>query len=258
MANGVATSPPFVANGTPGRFGATATTADLSTVATFGLANHAGGDTLTATTSERQTATVGGRYGRSLHARVLDASGKPIEGLSVTFTLPQAATGAGASFLGGSNQATDLTDADGQASSPPVVANSTAGRFTATAAAAGIAKRISYSLENVAGTAATIKAGAADGQAAPAGSRFPIPLAVTVADADKNPVPGALVRFAAPARGPSGHFAKHGRVVWVRSNANGIAVAPAFTADARPGGYVVTATVASSARTAFALVNRQR
>jgi hypothetical protein len=187
---------------------------------------------------------------------VLDAAGKPIEGVTVTFALPSAAAGAGASFLGGGNQASDLTDVDGRASSPPVVANTTAGRFTATAAANGIARRVTYSLENVAGRAATIAVGAADGQATRVRSHFPIPLAVTVTDADKNPVPGALVRFAAPAQGPSGRFARHGRrVVDVRSNAQGVAVAPAFIADGTAGGYVVTAT-AAGARAAFALVNR--
>jgi hypothetical protein len=40
----------------------------------------------------------------------------------------------------------------------------------------------------------------------------------------------------------------------VRTNASGIAVAPAFRASAEPGGYVVTAS-AGRARVGFALVN---
>jgi protocatechuate 3,4-dioxygenase beta subunit len=257
-ANGQATSPPFVANGSPGRFTATATTADISTVATFGLANHAAGNTLTATTAQRQTAAVGGRYGRLLEARVLDATGQPIEGASVTFTLPSTASGAGAGFLGGGSQASTLTDGNGRASSPPLVANSTAGRFTATAAVTGIATPVSYALENVAGAAATIATGAADGQATAAGSRFPIRLAVTVTDADKNLVAGVLVTFRAPSRGPGGRFARAARIVRVKTNADGVAVAPPFIANARPGGYVVTAAVAGTKqRAAFALVNRQ-
>src|SRR4030095_17218081 len=79
-----------------------------------------------------QQATVGTRYGRPLRARLLDPSGRPIEGVTVTFTLPQTSSGAGASFLGGGNQATDLTDASGQASSPPLLANSLGRRHTAT------------------------------------------------------------------------------------------------------------------------------
>jgi hypothetical protein len=44
----------------------------------------------------------------------------------------------------------------------------------------------------------------------------------------------------------------------VRTNADGVAVAPPFVANATPGGYVVTTAVAGSkSRAAFALVNRQ-
>jgi hypothetical protein len=70
------------------------------------------------------------------------------------------------------------------------------------------------------------------------------------------------VTFAAPAYGPSGAFVAHKtrlRTVRVRTNADGIAVAPAFVANRRPGGYIVTATVKSARRsTAFALVNEPR
>jgi protocatechuate 3,4-dioxygenase beta subunit len=257
-ANGQATSPPFAANGTPGRFGAMASTPDLATVASFSLANHAAGNVLTASTPVHQTAAVGGRYRRPLQARVLDATGQPIEGASVAFTLPSAASGAGASFLGGGSQATGLTGANGQASSPPLVANSTAGRFTATSAVNGVAKPLSYSLQNLAGKPAAIAAGAADGAATAVGSRFPIRLAVTVTDADKNPVAGAVVTFSAPAHGPSGHFARSARSVRVKTDADGVALAPPLTADAHPGGYVVTAgSTGTRQRAAFALVNRQ-
>jgi hypothetical protein len=49
------------------------------------------------------------------------------------------------------------------------------------------------------------------------------------------------------------------RIVRVRTNSNGIAVAPALTANASAGGYAVTATVkGSSVRTAFSLMNLPR
>jgi hypothetical protein len=45
-------------------------------------------------------------------------------------------------------------------------------------------------------------------------------------------------------------------VVRVKTNADGIAVAPPFTANGKPGGFIVTATVAGTrAHAAFALVN---
>jgi len=207
--DGVATSPPLVANGSPGRFTAAASTTELPTAATFNLTNHAAANTLTATAPIAQTATVDRQFAQPLRARVLDATGQPIEGAIVTFNLPSAASGAGASFPGGANQASALTDANGQATSPPVTANATAGRFTATAAVTGTATSLSYPLENLADTPASITAGAADGETTPAGTRFPIRLAVTVKDAHSNPVAGATVTFTAPARGASGRFAHH-------------------------------------------------
>jgi adhesin/invasin len=263
-AEGLAAAPSFTANDVAGGFGVSAHssygTVELS------LTNTASGvpATITATGPSAQAATINRTYGRPLRAHVLDADGRPVPGVSVTFSLPSAASGAGASFVGGGSQATATTDANGQASSPPLQANGIAGRFTAAAGVTEIAKPARYPLTNLAGKPAAIKVGAANDQATRPGSRFPIPLAVTVTDASKNPVAGALVTFTAPAHGPSGHFAtgrpgrraRAARIVRARTNAQGVAVAPAFTANAKAGGYVVTATVAGGTRrTAFALVN---
>ena len=83
-------------------------------------------------------------------------------------------------------------------------------------------------------------------------------LAVTVTDKNGNPVAGTLVRFTAPTSGPGGHFtirAHSTRTVRVRTNADGIAIAPSFTTNRTGGGYTVTVG-AGSRRAAFALVNR--
>ena len=117
-------------------------------------------------------------------------------------------------------------------------------------------------LENLAAAPASVTAGAADGQPATVGERFPIPLAVTVTDRNRNPVAGAIVSFTAPRTKASGHFIvrRHmSRIVRVRTNSNGIAVAPPLTANASVGGFAVTATVkGSSVRTAFSLMNLPR
>ena len=266
-ANGQAVSPAFVANGTAGRFTATATVSGGTSPVTYALRNLAG--VLRPTVARSQTATVDRRYLRPLTARVLGSDGKPVDGVTVTFALATGSSGAGATFLGGGTQATDTTDARGRASSPPILANSTSGQFAATATIAGLAKPVSFSLRNLAATPHTLTAGAASGETAVAGSRFPIRLGVTVTDKEGNAVSGAVVTFTAPARGPSGRFAVPGRahahgtkrprarrmrLVRVKTNSNGIAVAPPFVANATPGGYAVVATVAGL-RTAFALVN---
>jgi protocatechuate 3,4-dioxygenase beta subunit len=256
-ANGTATSPSFVANGTPGRFIATASTSGAATAATFTLANHAAAGRMVAAPSSARSATVETRYQQPLTARVLDANGQPIEGASVTFSLAMGPSGAGATFLSGESQATRLTGTDGRASSPALVANKVAGRFTASAAFTGGNKAVTYSLRNVAGRPAALSAGGASGQSAAVGAHFPIRFAVTVSDANDNPVAGAVVTFRAPSRGPSGHFGQGRRSVRVRTNEKGIAIAPSFTANRSSGGYVVTASTGGE-RAAFALVNRPR
>ena len=261
-ANGLATSPPLLANGNPGRFAATASTADLSTVATYDLDNHAATMTIADAATTVATATVDTRYAQPLRARVLDAGGRPVEGASVTFVIAPGTNGAGAAFVGGTAQANALTGADGQAVSPPLVANKTAGSFTATAATAGAGQALGYTLRNRPGVPYAIAVGAADGQSTPPGSRFPVRLAVTVTDENGNAVAGATVVFTAPARGPGGRFSTRGhtsRTARVKTNGNGVAIAPPLTANAKAGGYVVTAGVErTSRRAAFALVNERR
>src|SRR5207245_2736194 len=60
--NGLATSPALMANGVPGRFTATASTAGVSTVATYTLDNHATTTTLRTTSTRDPRATVDSRY----------------------------------------------------------------------------------------------------------------------------------------------------------------------------------------------------
>ena len=258
-ADGVATSPPLLANAVPGRFAATASTDGLAAIATFALDNHAAAMTVAAVTASDPAATVDSRYAQPLQARVVDAGGQPVEGASVTFAISPADNGAGASFLGGGTQATALTGADGIALSPPFVANKTAGAFTATAATAAGARPLAFTLTNRAAAPHAVAAGAASGGSSIVGTRFPVPLAVTVTDLNGNPVAGATVVFAAPKKGASGRFPHRKRIARVKTNANGIAIAPAFTANASAGGYVVTAVVKGTpVRAAFALVNRPR
>jgi hypothetical protein len=119
-----------------------------------------------------------------------------------------------------------------------------------------------------AGPPIEVTAGVGAYQSAPVATSFSLRLGVTVTDAEEHPVPGARVTFTAPARGPSGRFTtstqnskksrpriSHPRSVTITTDACGIAVAPAFTANRQPGGYIVTAAVAHVRPAAFALVN---
>lgn len=256
-ASGVATSPPLVANGTPGPFTATAATDGVPAPAAYALSNTAAALTLSSRPS-LLAATVGTGYAQPLRVAVVDAAGKPVAGASVVFAVAASHDGAGASFAGDAAQATVYADGDGTATAPQLVANDTAGAFAVTASVDGAAP-LTFTLRNEAGRPAAVAAGAASSESAPLRARFPVRLAVTVTDADGNPVPGALVAFAAPRRGASGLFPHRRRLVRVRTDANGVAVAPAFRAGGEPGGYVVRASVRGVARAAaFALVNRPR
>ncbi len=264
-ASGVATSPRFNANTTAGPFTATAATSGTTNVVSFSLDNRAGkSPTISATGKEKRSATVGAHYAKPLQVKVRDASGKPLQGANVTFTLGASGGGNGgsgsagaaaASFVGGSSQATEATNAAGIATSPRLTANTTAGTFTATATTTGTTDAASFALHNLPSGPATITAGVAATESTAVGTRFPIRLAVTVADKDANPVAGVTVKFSAPAAGATGRFDGKRRSVEVKTDAKGVAVAPPFVANATQGGYIVRASAADHSA-AFALVNQ--
>jgi protocatechuate 3,4-dioxygenase beta subunit len=289
-ASGTVAAPTFAANGTAGSYTVTAISQYGSV--SFSLANTAAGipARIVAIPLENRSARVTAGFPQPLQVRVLDAGGNPVAGATVTFTLGgagasacDAAAAASASFADGGTQATVTSDANGLATSPSFTANTATGTFTATAAFSGgdvggsenpgkgggsTLPPVSFSLSNLAGNPAKLTTGVGSTQATPTGRAFPIRLAVTVTDQEKNPVPGALITFSAPVAGASGRFTVHSRssrrhraqvshphTVKVETDACGIAVAPTFTASHTPGGYVVKATVEHARPAAFALVN---
>jgi hypothetical protein len=261
---------------------------------------------LTLAAGTPQTATLGTTFATNLQVAFANSNGCPVTtavaGIPVTFSA--SATGAGGLFsASGSNAVTVGSDASGMASAPPFTANYLAGSYTITASS--VYGSVLFSLTNVedstakacgtassagapageapaglAGEPTKLTAGVGVSQSARLGSRFPIHFAVTVTDAEKNPVPGVLVTFTAPTRGPSGFFTvrsggaypavsprpsagtsgvhtSHSHRIEAKTDACGIALAPAFTANRRAGGYVVVASI-ERMKAAFALVNEGR
>ncbi len=302
-ASGSVAAPAFTANDTQGSYTVTASSQYGSV--SFSLTNTAAGipARIVAIPLKSRSARVTAGFPEPLQVKVLDAEGNPVMGTTVTFTLgtsragscgASASSSAGASFTGAGTQASATTGANGLASSPLFTANSTAGSFIATAAVSGKEPSggsgkenpadspsdagsdttpVSFALANLAGQPTKLAAGIGSTQSTPVGTPFPLRLAVTVTDAQKNPVRGALTTFSAPLAGASGRFAGrssighargphhrrsrvfHIRTVEVKTNACGIAVAPAFTANDTQGGYIVKATVKYAKPAAFALVN---
>jgi hypothetical protein len=190
---------------------------------------------MTAIAGTPQNATVGSPYAVPLAVRVVDGNNAPAANVAVTFTVP--AAGASGTFAG---KATVLTDAGGISPAPSLTANLVAGPFVATAAAGTLSA--TFSLTNVAAGVPSITAVAGTPQTTIIGTLFPAALQALVRDGGGNPVSGATVTFLLPASGASGTFPGNVTTVNVSTGLNGIASAPAVTANSVAGSFIATAT----------------
>src|SRR6267378_1004769 len=88
------------------------------------------------------------------------------------------------------------------------------------------------------------------------GAAFGTALQAKVTDTGNNPLQNVPVTFMAPASGASGTFPGLVTSVTVNTDANGIAAAPAFTANGTTGGpYTVTANAGAIGPANFSLTN---
>jgi hypothetical protein len=270
-ANGHASSPGLTANAVAGRFTASATTQGLVQPALFSLDNKSEkGLSLRMHGARRQSATVGDTYPRPLEAVVRNAAGRPVQGTTVTFSLgsggggSQAPAAPGASFVGGSSQATAVTDAQGVAVSPLFIAVSSSGSFTATASASGVMRPITYTLHNLPGHSASIAAYHDPTASATVDARFADRLRARILDGSGHPIVGATVAFAVGAGGAGSSstgaagatFAGGSAQASAVTNRRGVAISPALTANDVAGTYAATATSAAAPGTiTFSLRN---
>src|SRR5205807_4520096 len=89
----------------PGSYTVTASVVGITGAASFSLTNTAGSPTsITTTSGTPQSANDDTAFGAPLVVTVTDASGNPVNGVTVTFTPPS--SGASGSFAGGANTAT--------------------------------------------------------------------------------------------------------------------------------------------------------
>ena len=129
----------FTANLVLGTYAVTATANGIATPTSFNLTNTVGAAASIVTTSgSPQSTTVNTAFGSALAATVEDVGGNPVPGASVTFTAP--ASGASGVFTGGVTTITGTTNASGQVVEV-FTANTTAGSYTVSAAASGVARR---------------------------------------------------------------------------------------------------------------------
>jgi hypothetical protein len=250
-ASGVATSAIFTANGTPGSYTVTASVVGITGAASFSLTNTASSPaSITATSGTPQSTNDDTAFGAPLVAKVIDASGNALTGVTVTFTAPS--TGASGSFAGGVNTAT--TNASGVATSGTFTANGTLGSYTVKASVSGVTATANFSLTNTLGPASSTTATSGTAQIGAINSAFAAPLEAIVKDAGGNPVSGATVTFTPPASGARGTFGVGGNIA--TTNASGVATSGTFTANGTTGSYTVTASVPGVTTTAsFSLTN---
>jgi hypothetical protein len=245
-ASGVAAAP-FKANATGGGPYVVSASAAGYPSATFSLTNVAAMSANPGTTP--QSATVASAFSIALAVTVLNTSGKPVAGVSVTFAAPSA--GASGTFSNSTASTVAATNSAGVASAG-FIANSTAGSYAITAPAPGYPS-VQFSMTNLAGGAASMSANAGTTpQTAAERTHFANALAVTVKDARGNLAPGVNVTFSVPMTGATGLFSDGLPTITVASNSSGVASAP-FTAGVVPGTFTATASAPGTAGVNFSL-----
>jgi hypothetical protein len=128
---------------------------------------------------DNQSAILGATFSTPLAVYVYNANGHPVQGVSVTFSVPPGS--ASATFSGGQNSVTVITDADGCGTTPALTSNATAGSYIVTAQAAGLTSVAEFHLANVYGIDTLYD----PNKASHSGSTIPLKVEITD-DADNN------------------------------------------------------------------------
>jgi len=225
--------------------GAGATTTDQRGVTAVGIrdigAYEFTGVALTPSSGSGQSTTVNTTFTNPLTITLTEtAFNLPLPGVAVNFAAPPSTASA---FL---NTNTVTTDSNGQAS-VTASANIFTGSYAVTATN-GTASA-SFSLTNNPDVAFQIVPTAGSGQSTTITTAFATPLQAIVFDQFGNPVNGGKVTFTSPASGPSIE-----PVTSAAISSNGTISVP-VTANATPGIYRVTASLAGGANAAFDLTN---
>lgn len=162
--------------------------------------------------------------------RVVDSSGAPVSGATVTFRVQQV----GASV----SPASVTTSADGRARPGSWVLGTVAGPNTLIASTTGVSRQLSFTATANAGPASAIRHASHEEQAGDPGQPVGFPPAVRVADTYDNPVAGASVSFSVQQGG--GTISGASAV----SDADGIARLDSWALGSEPGLNQVQATLA--------------
>jgi adhesin/invasin len=177
-----------------------------------------------------QTAAAGSELPVDPAVRVTDATGNPMAGVGVVFTI---ASGGG-SITGGSA----VTDASGVAAVGSWTLGTTTGSNALNAAVEGLAP-VTFTATATSGAPAVVAVHAGNNQTATVGTAVTIPPAVRVLDAFSNPVAGVTVTFAVVSG--AGQLTN----AIASTDANGVAAVGSWTLGPVAGANELSATVES-------------
>ena len=196
--------------------------------------------------STPQSTVVHHEFAVALEVIVTDRFGNLTPGVEVAFGGPPTTGVPAAGFA-----PTDATtDGDGRARTT-ATANGVAGDHVAHATVAGVSAPAAFALRNLAGPPATITATGGTPQSSEVDTDFGDRLRVLVLDAEAHPVPGAVVRFAAPTSDATAVL----EASTVATGDDGL-VAIGARAGTITGSYQVAATIeGGEAPAIFALAN---
>ena len=240
--NGIATAPVLTANTVAGAFTARASAAGIPTRAEFPLTNTPGAGILVFVDQPPDTTAGAAMPPITVHLQDQFHNPIPTQGVPVTLVLgvPPASPLTG--------PVTSNTDSSGVATFTAYSVNS-AGTHILEAQATGLQSGASRTFTIVPGPAASVSAlGRNLPQSTRVGTAFAAPLVASVTDAFSNPVNNATVTFTLnpSASGAGGTFSGMPTAV---TNEQGIATAPALTANAIAGTFTVTATIGATTAT---------
>lgn len=240
--SGVASVGSWTLGTTAGANTLVASTGSLTPV-TFTATGTAGAAAaVTKTAGDGQTATAGSAVATAPSVTVRDANGNPVAGASVTFAV---ASGGGSVTAG-----SQVTNASGVATAGGWTLGATAGANSLSATVGSLSPAV-FTATGTVGPAATMAKTAGDNQTAENGRAVAVPPAVTVRDANGNPVSGISVIFAV---GAGGGTVTGGSQV---TNASGVATVGSWTLGAQ-GTNTLTATAASLPAVTFTATATRR
>lgn len=201
---------------------------------------------LSAQAGNLQAAPVDSRFSKPLTARAKDPLDAAVVGADVTFAVTDDG-GTGTRFEGDDQTPTVRTNTEGDATSPALLTDARTGTLQVTALSSGKTATFHLRVVSQEGDPTEdvehLSVIAGQGQIAPEGTEFPLPLTARTLNQDRNPVEGAWVTYTIIDDRETGtRFIGDDQTPTATTNSQGDAVSPKLIAGNRFGFVTVTAT----------------